>query len=305
MGNCLVWFEHGQTEDYGNTTSNETKENGQSFSYNLGGTPTLYEYYEGGFIDGISIYGAISSGQTFTVGATGTNQNHYFGRIGLRLRRIGNPGNILVGIKATNAGSLPTGDFLTYTYYDSSQIGSMNWYYIDFSDIYQLTAGTKYALILKCPNGDGGNYINWEYNSISASYPGGNRIWTITNGSSWSHDSTVDLSFREYELIPLSPGTLYHYRAVANSNISTINGSDFTLLTKPYEPNTFSSSSGRARQINLTWTKGNGANTTYIIRKNGSFPNNRSDGTLIYNNTGNSYYDIGLTPETEYYQQIR
>ena len=300
--NFSVWFDYGTNESYGYQTANETISGGETFNYNLGGTATLFEYYEDGNTDGITIYGNWCGGQTFNLGSVGQNLSHYVGRVGLKIRKIGNPESFFVGIKATTAGELPTGDYLAQTTVDASQIGDMDWYNIDFTTPYQLTAGSKYALILSCPTGNSGNYINWAYESLSASYPGGNRIWSTNGGSSWNHDTSVDLSFREFELIPLSSGILYHYRAVANNSIDTIYGSDEIFLTKPQEPTSLIAQTNSSSVIYVNWTKGVGANKTYIERYNSSNWA-RGTGTEIYNGTGTSYEDTGLTEITTYYYQ--
>jgi hypothetical protein len=102
----------------------------------------------------------------------------------------------------------------------------------------------------------------------------------------------------------LDPGTLYHYRAVAQNSNSTSYGTDTTFLTKPLEPTNLTATVYSSSQINLTWTKGNGTNNTYIIRKTTSYPSNRSDGSIIYNGTGTSYSDTSLSASTTYYYRL-
>jgi len=53
--------------------------------------------------------------------------------------------------------------------------------------------------------------------------------------------------------------------------------------------------------MNLNWTKGTNSSHTSITRKKSSYPSDRSDGTIIYNNTGTTYTDIGLDTESAYY----
>jgi hypothetical protein len=52
--------------------------------------------------------------------------------------------------------------------------------------------------------------------------------------------------------------------------------------------------------IILNWTKGLGTNSTVIVRKQGSIPSSRTDGTQIYSDTGNAFIDTGLTTNTQY-----
>jgi len=52
--------------------------------------------------------------------------------------------------------------------------------------------------------------------------------------------------------------------------------------------------------LNITWTKGNRSDYTLIVRKNGSYPENISDGTVIYNDTGTWYNDTGFVSGMRY-----
>ncbi|MFH1014129.1 MAG: LamG-like jellyroll fold domain-containing protein, partial [Thermoplasmatota archaeon] len=54
-------------------------------------------------------------------------------------------------------------------------------------------------------------------------------------------------------------------------------------------------------QINLSWTKGAGADVTRIQRKTGGYPSSISDGINVYNDSGSIFMDTGLTAETRYY----
>ncbi|OQB08613.1 MAG: hypothetical protein BWY21_01189 [Parcubacteria group bacterium ADurb.Bin216] len=52
--------------------------------------------------------------------------------------------------------------------------------------------------------------------------------------------------------------------------------------------------------IILNWTPGTGSTNTLIVRKQGSIPTSRTDGTTIYEDNGNAFIDTGLTDNTEY-----
>ena len=52
--------------------------------------------------------------------------------------------------------------------------------------------------------------------------------------------------------------------------------------------------------IILNWTPGLGSTDTLIIRKQGSIPTDREDGTQVYLDNGNAFIDTGLTDNTEY-----
>jgi len=104
-------------------------------------------------------------------------------------------------------------------------------------------------------------------------------------------------------LTGLSPGTTYHYRAVASNSNTTVYGVDMAFLTYPGAPTNFRACPINADKINLTWTKNDGANTTYIERSLTPGPWTRGDKTEVYNQTGTSYFDTGLVMNTTYYYQ--
>jgi|GEM_PF-2743560 len=70
----------------------------------------------------------------------------------------------------------------------------------------------------------------------------------------------------------------------------------------PYPPSDFVAETHNTTQINLSWTKSDTADYTYIER-NTVVSWNRGEGTQIYNNTGTSYSDTGLNDNTRYYYQ--
>jgi hypothetical protein len=99
----------------------------------------------------------------------------------------------------------------------------------------------------------------------------------------------------------LSKGTKYYFRAQAKNSAGSASGSELTFLTKPDAPSSFDASTASSTQINLSWTKGAGAQKTRVQRKEGSYPTNRDDGTTVYFDTGTSKPDTGLKPDTTYY----
>lgn len=105
-----------------------------------------------------------------------------------------------------------------------------------------------------------------------------------------------------YIISGLSEGTLYHHRSFANNTGYTSYGVDRTFLTKPLAPTGLSATAYNTTQIDLTWTKGTGAEKTYIERNTVSVWA-RTSGTEIYNNTGTSYSDTDLSHNTTYYYQ--
>ena len=181
----------------------------------------------------------------------------------------------------------------------------------------------------------GGSVTNCFYNSDLASGGSGtgknttemkdfdtynNAGWEITNKEftayTWSIDDGNEYPKHffprimkgynfTYKLTSLSPGHLYHFRAVANNSAGEVYGNDSTFLTKPYEPTNLIATVHNSTQINLTWTKGIGANKTYIERNaTGSTIWSKGDGVEIYNGTADRYEDMGLIYNNTYYYQI-
>ena len=110
-------------------------------------------------------------------------------------------------------------------------------------------------------------------------------------------------SSREFNLLlsNLSAGQIYHYRTKANNSQHTAYGENKIVLTKPIAPINLSANAQSTNQIDLIWEKGNGTNQTVILRNKNNYPNNRTDGVEIYNDTGTIYSDTDLTSNTKYY----
>jgi hypothetical protein len=171
---------------------------------------------------------------------------------------------------------------------------------------YQLNSGTKYAIIVRL-NGSAIDFLRWRQ-SLTNPYSNGNKISSSDSGGTWANHTGLDFMFKEYgytttvsqSLITLNPGTLYHYRAYAENNSVSALGQDKYLLTKPTAPTQTNSTYVNPTTINLSWTKGTGANRTIVVYKNTGFSTSITDGTTIYNNTDN-YYLFTISTNTVYY----
>lgn len=120
---------------------------------------------------------------------------------------------------------------------------------------------------------------------------------THENGD-WDTDGTV----YSLGLTGLSEGTLYFFRAYATSTDGTGYGSEYTFMTKPDQPIGFTATMAAGNDIDLAWTKGDGADTTYIRGKLGSAPTNRTDGTYSWSGAGNSVtHAVGTADQHWYY----
>ena len=101
----------------------------------------------------------------------------------------------------------------------------------------------------------------------------------------------------------LIPGQLYHYRTVANNSNGTTYGSDMAFLTKPTIPSGNVTSGYNPTCLNISWTKGTGANLTRLER-NTSQNWDLGEGILLYNGSNNYYNDTGLIQNTIYYYRL-
>lgn len=155
----------------------------------------LQEYYNTGDNSYSILYGDYWDAQTFT-----PSQQHKIAKVKLRLYRVGSPGTITVGIKATSA-HLPTGDDLCAGTTDGDTLTTDTageWREIALGSGYTLTAGTKYAIVLRISGGSTSDCIRWRRLFDSPTYAGGNRASSLNGGSSWVTESTTDMMFEEY-----------------------------------------------------------------------------------------------------------
>ena len=102
------------------------------------------------------------------------------------------------------------------------------------------------------------------------------------------------------EITGLSIGTKYYYRAYATNARGTGYGAVYSFTTLPGNPSGLVATTLDKDKVSLTWVKGNGGNYT-IIRRGTTPPANINSGTLIYQGTGTSMTDTGLSHGTTYY----
>ena len=126
--------------------------------------------------------------------------------------------------------------------------------------------------------------------------------WSIGDGDVAYNDTGS--SFTDTDL---DHNTTYYYQiwaydaddGIYSDTFSTGSNTTTVLLA----PTSFTSSwndPNQHTQIDLTWTNADGTDTTYIER-NTVDTWNRTDGTMIYNDSGTSFTDTGLDQNTHYY----
>jgi hypothetical protein len=142
---------------------------------------------------------------------------------------------------------------------------------------------------------------------------------TISNSSGnitdicWgSHTPTTSPgTFITLSFTALAPGMAYinitaskitvAYNMTARVTNITSNGTITIQLYVPEIPTGFDATAHNRTQIDLTWTKGDRADSTYIVAKKDSYPTDRDDGTNIYNGSEASKEHTGLAPNENWY----
>ncbi len=125
-------------------------------------------------------------------------------------------------------------------------------------------------------------------------YPRTNDI-NVTIGTYVTNDTYT------YDLTGLTMADTYFFQPWGFNTYGFTTGDVFIFSTKPYEPATLSAVSTESNEIFFTWMPGDGADTTYIRYKEGSYPVNVTDGYLGYNGSGNFGTVSGLKGNTSYY----
>ncbi len=128
--------------------------------------------------------------------------------------------------------------------------------------------------------------------------------WDTDSGApyvnDWNEIGDFGVDSFTHAISGLTKGELYYYRAYATNTYGTAYGAEQTFLTKPDPPNTLVATSDTT-EIDLTWVKPASADKTYIRGKDGSYPADRADGYLVYNDTLELTSDAGLTGGHTYY----
>jgi hypothetical protein len=172
-----------------------------------GGEVTLYERFDAGAAIR-NINDASWSAQTFTVGTTGTNVNHFITSVKLKIYRLVLPGVVTVGIRAT-ANGLPIGEDLTSGTIDGNTL--LPSWTDAYTEIpltpYLLLASTMYAIVVRATTGNGDNRIRWICSDIGG-YTGGSVVYSHDSGLGWTNSEgtvnssglpvTLDFAFQEW-----------------------------------------------------------------------------------------------------------
>ena len=150
---------------------------------------------------------------------------------------------------------------------------------------------------------DGGQAcdVRFQYNTTSLPCNSTNAtIWT--HNTTWVNDTYITGQYPYNDTTGLVNSTTYFFRAQIRNDNTTQSGSVLCFTTgstlgAPSDLKAFPDS----HDTELSWQKGNNSVNTLVRAKIGSYPDNYTDGTEVYNDTSvNAIYEP-LTPGITYY----
>ena len=142
--------------------------------------------------------------------------------------------------------------------------------------------------------------LSWTKNTSSA----GTKSVVVKKADSYPTDVTdgtvvqnsTSTSYDDYDVF----GTHYFYRIWNHFNPFSDGYIEGNISVPPKPPTNIDSNVLENYTLQMTWVKGEGAFTTLIVKKLGSYPTSITDGTELYNNTGEAKI-IPFTEERYYY----
>ncbi|MBA7660486.1 hypothetical protein ES703_68488 [subsurface metagenome] len=180
-----------------------------------------YEYYNQGDDTFASVNAEVWMGQTFTPATA-----HKITSVKLKLYRYGSPGQLTVGIRATDGSGHPTGEDLCSGTIDGNGLTTNAagvWYEITLGAGYNLDADTKYAIVARALDGSSANCVRWRYDDGDATFEGGNGEYSNTFGESWGAYPTSDFMFENWGE-PLVTAPTVTTQAVSDIGTTTATG---------------------------------------------------------------------------------
>lgn len=157
--------------------------------------PALYEYCNTGDNGDEYILPPRWEAHTFTPLIA-----HTITSVKLKMWRYNLPGIITVSIRATDAEGHPFGEDLCSGQIDCDEITDESpglWYEISLGDGINLSAGTKYAIVARAPEGDSYNGAYLRRNSNNP-YPRGCRERSNDTGETWTTIAAHDFMFEDW-----------------------------------------------------------------------------------------------------------
>lgn len=201
---------------------------------------TRYEYYNTGDEgNSSSIYDTTWGAQTFTPSIA-----HKITSVKLKLFSILSPGIVTVSIRATDVNNHPAGNDLCSGTINGNTLTTDyagEWYEIALGSGCNLSASTKYAIVVRAPNIEPASELRWIMDTTNPTYTGGCYEWSENSGTSWLSSTSLDLMFEDWGEAPSIIG--FHsttaqrcYKAATFSTFTFPNpaGSGFTSASDGY-----------------------------------------------------------------------
>ncbi len=159
---------------------------------------TKYENYITGDDHAYGVYDVYWRAQTFTPSIA-----HIITSVKLLLYRVGSPSTITASIRATDVDGKPTeADLCSGTTSADTLTTSTagEWREITLGAGTSLAASTMYAIVVRCPGGDGSTkYLMWRDDNSAPSYTGGTYVDSSDSGANWGAPvDTVDFMFEDW-----------------------------------------------------------------------------------------------------------
>ena len=156
-------------------------------------------------------YGNLQWSQSFTPLTA-----HTLTSLKLRLKRVGNPGDVLYEIWNTTPGECPKDTLLSQRMQPGIFLSTAtwgDWFEVDLTTPVPLLAGVAYAIRIRALDGNATNKVEW-IGATATPYPNGRACFTDNGGTSWTSYTKYGLYFIEYET-------------------ATVGGTKFVLRTSP------------------------------------------------------------------------
>jgi len=160
----------------------------------LDGDFAVYESYLAGYTGCFDAQDETWLAQTFT-----PDLSHRVTNVNLYLERTGSPGDLTVSIRNTSSDEPSGGDLCFETVDGDLLADSIEWVEFDMGAGYDLVAGTKYAIVIRCPDGSASNWILWGSDaSATSTYAGGWHYESTNSGVDWTGITQFDFLFEEW-----------------------------------------------------------------------------------------------------------
>ena len=200
------------TTQRGVTTSEDTGTWSAETNHTLATNPTLvknvrgitdedspeetYETFDSGDLGNTNISSSFSHAQTFTIGATGSNEDFILTDIELKLSKDGTPDDdLVISIKEVDYRGFPVGNTLSTLSVDEGDISDVNTSFETFDmPSCVLKKGKKYALVLTSNTSP-----VREYSALldtTAVYSGGNAWAGVTSPDTWTETEGAAFAFK-------------------------------------------------------------------------------------------------------------